>query len=457
MSDWINLNINISSMNKRVFTGFLMTALVLGTVSKSKLLAQTTNYKFDFGDGKLAKGYTQVFAADVYSSSKGYGFDLGSTVTSVDRKGKDPLKSDLITSDKPFYFSVFEPEGNYKVTITFGDLNEATSTTVKAESRRLMLENIVTKPGEFITKTFTVNRKERQINASQIVKLKDRELTKLDWDDKLTFEFNNTKPSIVAMEITKVTDAITVYLCGNSTVVNQDDEPWASWGQMIPNFFNAGVSIANHAESGLTLGSFMGSKRLEKIMSVIKPGDYLFVEFGHNDQKEKGPNDGAWKSYTERLKFFISEAKRKGAIPVIVTSTARRSFDSIGKVANSLGDFPAAARKAAADEGVALIDLNAMSSLFYEALGAEQSKKAFVHYPANSYPNQTKPLADNTHFNPYGAYELAKCIIEGIKQNNLGLTNFLKDPTTTFNPSKPDTNWHWYESPRSAVVKPDGN
>lgn len=444
-------------MIKIVFKGLMLAMVVFGTICTAILNAQTTNYKFDFGDGKVAKGFTQVLPTDVYSASKGYGFDLGSSVISVDRKGKDPLRSDFITSDKPFYFSMYLPEGNYTVSITFGDMKEATSTTVKAESRRLMLENIVTKPGEFVTKTFTVNRKDRNINASQTVKLKDREITKLDWDDKLTLEFNNTKPTIASMEITKVTDAVTVYLCGNSTVVNQDDEPWASWGQMITNFFNAGVSIANHAESGLTLGSFMGSKRLEKIMSVIKPGDYLFVEFGHNDQKEKGPNDGAWKSYTERLKFFIGEAKRKGAIPVIVTSTARRSFDSTGKIANSLGDFPAAARKAAADEGVAMIDLNAMSSLFYEALGVEQSKKAFVHYPANSYPNQLKALADNTHFNPYGAYELSKCILEGIKLNKLGLVSFLKDPTTTFNPSKPDTDWHWYESPRANIVKPDGN
>jgi len=442
-------------MKKKV--SILFAVLLLFVVGVNIVSAQ--NFKFDFGNGKIAKGYTQVLPTDVYSSEKGFGFDFGSIVTSVERKSKDALTCDFITSDKPFYFSVNVPEGNYNVTITFGDLNAATATTVKAESRRLMLENIVTKPGEFITKTFTINRKDKQINASQKVSLKERELTKLDWDDKLTFEFNNAKPAIAAMEITKVTDAVTVYLAGNSTVVNQDDEPWAAWGQMIPNFFKAGVSIANHAESGLTLGSFLGSKRLEKVLSVIKPGDYVFIEFGHNDQKEKGPNDGAWKSYTERLKFFIREAKKKSAIPVVVTSTARRNFDSTGKNVNSLGDYPAAARKAAADEGVVLIDLNAMSTAFYEALGPNESKKAFVHYPANSYPGQDKPLADNTHFNPYGAYELAKCIVEGIKQNKLGLANYLIDSATIFNPSKPDAlaTWHWYESPKSTVVKPDGN
>ncbi|MDI9365488.1 MAG: rhamnogalacturonan acetylesterase [Flavobacterium sp.] len=431
--------------------------LVLLTVRSS--IAEAQNFKFDFGNGKLAKGFTQVLSTDIYTTSKGFGFDFGSTVTSIETKSKDALNGDCITSQKPFYFSVNVPEGNYNVSITFGNLNVATATTVKAESRRLMLENILTKPGEFVTKTFTINRKDRQITASQKISLKERELTKLDWDDKLSFEFTNTKPAITAMEISKVTDAVTVYLAGNSTVVNQDDEPWAAWGQMIPNFFKAGVSIANHAESGLTLGSFLGSKRLEKVLSIIKPGDYLFIEFGHNDQKEKGSNDGAWKSYTERLKLFISEAKKKGAIPVVVTSTARRNFDSTGKNVNSLGDYPAAARKAAADEGVALIDLNAMSTALYEALGPNESKKAFVHYPANSYPGQDKPLADNTHFNPYGAYQLAKCIVEGIKQNRLGLANYLVDTITTFNPSKPDAlaTWHWYESPKSTVVKPSGN
>jgi len=417
----------------------------------------TTSYKFDFGSGKVAKGYTQVLTTDVYTPEKGFGFDFGTTATDVNFKGKDALKCDAVTSEKPFYFSVNVPEGNYKITVTLGNAGITTATTIKAESRRLMLENIITKPGEFVTKTFIVNMKDPMIAGGEKVGLKPRELNKLDWDNKLTLEFDQ-KPSLAAMEIQKVDDQITVFLAGNSTVVNQDDEPWAAWGQMIPRFFKPGVAISNHAESGLTLGSFLSGKRLKKILTIIKPGDYLFVEFGHNDQKDKGPNDGAWKAYTERLKLFISEAKKVGAIPVIVTSTARRNFDSTGKNINSLGDFPAAARKAAQDEAVALIDLNEMSTRFYEALGKDESKKAFVHYPANSYPGQDKPLADNTHFNPYGAYELAKCIVEGIKLNKLGLKKYLVD-MPSFNPSSPDpvTGFSWPQSPKSTVIKPDGN
>lgn len=443
-------------MNKftKLSTGvFTLLALVAGSVS-----AQKSNFKFEFGSGNVKPGYTAVTPSTNYTKQLGYGFDFGSTVQAVDRGGKDLLKASLITSDKPFYFSVDVPEGNYKVTVTLGDAKEKTVTTVRAESRRLMLEKVETQPGEFVTKSFIVNIRKPQISTGGKVSLKPRELTKLDWDDKLTLEFNNTRPSVAAVEITKVDDQITVYLAGNSTVVDQDDEPWASWGQMITRFFKPGVAISNHAESGLTLGSFKGSHRLDKVLSTIKAGDYLFVEFGHNDQKDHGPNNGAWKSYTENFKYFISEAKKKNAIPVIVTSTSRRAFSDSGKVINTLGDFPAAARKVAQDEGIPMIDLNVMSSAFYNALGVEKSTKAFVHYPANTFPGQTTALADNTHFNSYGAYELAKCIIEGIKLNHLGLEKYIID-APHFDPSHPDNvdTFSLPISPKSSVVKPDGN
>ncbi|RYE36716.1 MAG: rhamnogalacturonan acetylesterase [Sphingobacteriaceae bacterium] len=385
--------------------------------------------------------FLKVNAEDRFSAEKTYGFDF-------DTK---------LNPNKPFYFSVKVPEGNYEVKMVFGAIKTASNTTVKAESRRLMLENIQTKAGQFVTKTFMVNVKDRKISSGGQVGLKPRELTKLDWDDKLTFEFDE-KPAITSIEIKKTETPITIFLAGNSTVVNQDDEPWASWGQMIPRFFKPGVVIANHAESGLTLGSFIGSKRLEKVLSVMKAGDYLFIEFGHNDQKEKGPNDGAYKSYTERLQFFVAEVKRKGGIPVIVTSTSRRSFAFNGKIENSLGDYPEAARKVAWQENVALIDLNQMTTQMWDALGVEKSTKAFVHYPVNSYPGQDKALADNTHFNPYGAYEIAKCIIQGIKDNKLGIAKYIID-APNFDPSKPDAveNFHWPESPKNTIVKPDGN
>lgn len=438
----------------------LQIILLFLALSVNTFAQQKSNYKFSFGPANSPKGYTQVKPTMVYSKESGYGFDFGTTPTAIDRGGKDPLKAGFCTSDKPFYFSVALPEGNYNVKITMGDLKGASTTTVRAESRRLMLEKVQTLPGKFETRTFTVNIRVPEIaGTTKKVKLKDRELTKLNWDDKLTFEFTNSRPCINAIEITKVDNAITVYLAGNSTVVDQDDEPWCSWGQMIPMYFKQEVVISNQAESGLTLGSFIGDRRLEKVLSTLKPGDYLFIEFGHNDQKEKGPNDGAYKSYSERFRTFISETKKKGGIPVIVTSTNRRSFGEDGKITNSLGDYPEAARQIAKVQKVALIDLNAMTKTFYDGLGPEKSKKAFVIFPANTFPGQTKALNDNTHFNSYGAYELAKCIIEGIKANHLGLTKYLIDGVTPFDPANPDPveTFSLPLSPKSSVVKPEGN
>jgi lysophospholipase L1-like esterase len=170
----------------------------------------------------------------------------------------------------------------------------------------------------------------------------------------------------------------------------------------------------------------------------MNPGDYLFIEFGHNDMKEKGPDDGAWKSYSERMRLFVSETRKKGGIPVIVSPANRRSFGDDGKITNSLGDYPAAAKKIAEELSVAFIDLNNMTKILYEALGPENSKKAFVIYPANSFPGEPNALNDNTHFNSYGAYQLAKCIIEGIRTNNLGIKKYLIKGLPPFDPARPD-------------------
>lgn len=432
---------------------------LLGGAQAAGAQPSKSSWKFDFGPGKTAAGYQQVLPTAVYSAETGYGFDFGTTTTGVDRGGKNTLTGDFVTSRQPFYFSAAVPEGNYNVTVTLGDLKGASSNFIKAESRRLLLQTTATKPGQLVTQTWTINVKNRHISTGGEVSLKPRELKKLDWDDKLTLEFDGEPSALVALEITPAPTATTIFLAGNSTVVDQDDEPWAAWGQMLPSFFKPGVAVANHAESGLSLASFLGSHRLEKVLSVMKPGDYLFIEFGHNDQKEKGPNDGPFLAYTERLKLYISEARKKGGIPVLVTSTSRRSFGTGGKIENSLGDFPAAVRQVAQQENVPLIDLNAMTTKLYEAMGEGESKKAFVHYPANTYPGQPEPLADNTHFNPYGAYEIARCVVEGIKADKLGLVKFLRSDIPPFDPAHPDAlaQWRWPESPRSAVTKPDGN
>lgn len=429
---------------------YFLIAVFLSACTVQKQTQKKDSFKFDFGTSKAAKGYVAVTSDDVYSIEKGFGFDLGTRPEVIDYGGEDALKGGFVSSDTPFYFSVKLPEGNYKVTVTLGDLKRKTTSTIKAESRRLMLEDIRTESGEIRKETFIVNIKDRKIDADTQVRLKERELTKLDWDEKLTLEFN-LQTSLHAIEIAKVEDQITIFLAGNSTVVNQEEEPWASWGQMIPRFFKPGVAIANHAESGLSLGSFIGSRRLDKILRVIKVGDYVFVEFGHNDEKEKGPNDGAYKSYSERLRIFAREIKKKGGNLVIITPIARRSFGENGKMNNTHGDYPDAARKVAKEVDVPLIDLTTLSTTLFEALGPEGSKRAFVIYPELG-------LNDNTHFNTYGAYQLAKIIATSIKDKELDIAKYLVD-MPLFDPRKPDSfaTFKWPASPKASIVKPDGN
>ena len=191
----------------------------------------------------------------------------------------------------------------------------------------------------------------------------------------------------------------------------------------------------------------------------MKAGDYAFVQFGHNDMKQKGPDIGAFTSFKKDLKYFIEEVQKKGAIPVLVTSMQRRSFDSMGRIRETLGDYPEAVRQTAKEESTALIDLNAMSKTMYEAWGPKESIKAFVHFPANTFPNQKADLKDDTHFTPFGAYEIAKIILKGIRENNLGLQNSIKPGTPGFDPAKPDafSSFYWPYSPSVTSVKPDGN
>jgi len=374
-----------------------------------------TSYSFDFGSGNPRAGRVQILSTAAFSKDLGYGFENPAGIVCTERS---------CTSDRPFFFSLALPEGNYDVTVVLGDPAAGSTTTVKAESRRLILESVKTAPGSFATHTFTVNIRTPKISIGGEVKLKDREIGVLHWDDKLTLEFNDAHPRISALQIEPAKDAVTLYLMGDSTVTDQTKEPWNSWGQMLTRFFQAGLAVANHAESGESLRSSLAARRLDKVMSVIKPGDYLFIQFGHNDQKERGEGVGAFTTYKADLKRYVVEARKRGAIPVLITSMHRRTFEADGTISNSLGDYPEAVRQTAKEENVPMIDLLAMSKPFYEALGPEESKKAFV---------------DNTHHNNYGSYELAKCIVEGIKVNRLGLVRFLvPEALQPFDPAHPD-------------------
>jgi lysophospholipase L1-like esterase len=421
----------------------------------SLLVSSAQTYSFDGRD----KDAIQVRPTDVFTMEKGYGYDFQEVIAEARKSQNETFH----LSDGIFYFSVAVPDGNYKVTVTLGSKKSKGNTTVRAESRRLFVQNVETKKGEFKACSFIVNKRNTTIllpdGKTDRVRIKKREESKMNWDDKLTIEVNGDAPTVSSIKIEPANDVPTLWLCGNSTVVDQDYEPWASWGQMITRWFTDEVAVANYAESGETATSFIAAGRLKKIVSLMKEGDYIFMEFGHNDQKEKRPGSGAFYNYVYALKQFVDEARAKGVTPVFVTPTQRRSFDKNGKIQETHANYPEAMRWVAKDLGVPLIELHEMTRTFFETLGVEESKRALVHYPAKTYPGQQTAFEDNTHFNPYGAYEISKMMVEGMKSLSLPIVKYIRLDYHSFSPSNPDDwkTFHWNDAPFVDIVKPDGN
>ena len=362
------------------------------------------------------------------------------------------------SSNQPFFFSIPATDGNYRLTVVLGG-TKASTTTLRAESRRLLLIEEKLPAGASQSFTFVTNVRLPQIaDTDTQVRLKPREIGALDWDNKLTLEFNGEHPSLRSITITRVTGIPTLYLAGDSTVVDQDKEPWAAWGQMLPMFFGLGLSVANEAESGETIKSFVGERRYAKVLSTMKQGDFVMIQFAHNDQKPGAGYVPAQTEYKDLLRRFIVDTRARGATPILVTSMNRRSFGPEGHIVPTLGDYPASMREVAASEHVELIDLNAMSKTLFEAMGPEGTLHAFVHYPANTFPGQTTELKDDTHFNAYGAYELARCVVQSLQDQKLPLATYLRPNLPLYNPAQPDAleTWHLPPSPAISTETPSG-
>ena len=428
--------------------------LVASFLLTSAGAAQTT-WKFQCSPSKHAD--VKALSADtLYSASTTYGFDLSTAPTAFDKNS--------CTGDEPFFFSLAVPDGNYEVTLDLGG-KPASTTTVRAESRRLFVDQLHLAANASRQIVFNVNVRTATIYPApgqpksegpmDRVRLKPREIGALDWDEKLTLEFNGDHPSLRSITIRPITNVPTIYLAGDSTVVDQDKEPWAAWGQMLPAFFGPGVSIANNAESGETIKSFVGERRYAKIMSTIQPGDFLLIQFAHNDQK---PGAVSLDEYRDLLRRYIADARSHGATPILVTSMNRRNFDADGKITQTLGAYPQAMRDVAADQHLALIDLNALSKTLFEALGEQGTLHAFVHYPANTFPDQPSELKDDTHFNSYGAYELTRAIVQNIRDQHLPLEKYLRANIPQFDPAHPEpfSAWTLPPSPLISTTKPDG-
>ncbi len=224
---------------------------------------------------------------------------------------------------------------------------------------------------------------------------------------------------------------ITVYLAGDSTCANKlpEKRPETGWGEMMQQYFDpAKVVIDNHAQNGRSTKTFISEGRWQTIVDKLKKGDWVFVQFGHNDEsKEKGERYTPPDAYRTNLIRFVSDVKAKKGNIVLLTPVMRRSFDKDGNFMDKHPpEYPDAVRSVAREYKVPLIDMHRKSEAVIKRYGVEGSRALFLQLKPDENPNYPKGVEDNTHFVPKGAEEMAKLVVEGIREDKLKLHKYLK-------------------------------
>ncbi|MCD9186766.1 MAG: rhamnogalacturonan acetylesterase [Pyrinomonadaceae bacterium] len=224
---------------------------------------------------------------------------------------------------------------------------------------------------------------------------------------------------------------IVVYLAGDSTMARkaEDKRPETGWGEFLQRHFDESkVKIENHAQNGRSTKSFIAEGRWQVIVDKLKKGDYVFIEFGHNDEKLDKPNVGAAANgeYRENLMRMVKDVRAKKANPVLLTPVMRRRFDENGNFIDTHGEYPDAVRKVAAGLKVPQIDMHRLSEKLLINYGAENSRKLFLQLKVGENANYPKGIEDNTHFNEKGAEEMAKLAVAEIDRQKIKLRKFLK-------------------------------
>jgi lysophospholipase L1-like esterase len=225
-------------------------------------------------------------------------------------------------------------------------------------------------------------------------------------------------------------DPITVFLAGDSTmaVKRPDRRPETGWGEALPQFFRDGeVRIDNRAANGRSTRSFIAEGRWKGITDALHEGDYVFIQFGHNDEaKDKTDRYTTPQEYRTNLALMIEEVRARKALPVLLTPVQRRKFDKDGKLVDTHGEYPDIVRTLAAERGVPLIDMHRASAQVLQRYGADSSAKLFLQVEVGETPNYPTGVHDNTHFRPLGAELMARLAVDGIRSLKLGLADHLK-------------------------------
>ena len=225
----------------------------------------------------------------------------------------------------------------------------------------------------------------------------------------------------------------TVYLIGDSTMCTYEPKqfPVTGWGMPFANFFDNSVSIINRARGGRSTRTFISEHRWKPIADSLQEGDYVFIQFGHNDEAKEEKYKNRYTpvpDYISNLTLFISETRAKKAIPILVTPVTRMSFDAAGKIKETHIAYTAACYQVAKQYNVPLIDLDKKSRELLQKFGADNAKLLFMQLEPGEHPNYPAGQKDNTHFNEFGARKIAELVLQGIRELNLDLVSHVVIP-----------------------------
>jgi len=224
---------------------------------------------------------------------------------------------------------------------------------------------------------------------------------------------------------------VTIYLAGDSTMAAKlpTKRPETGWGEMLQQFFNIeNVVVDNRAQNGRSTRSFIEEKRWQGIIDNLKQGDYVFIQFGHNDgSKTKTDRYTPPADYRANLVRFVKEVRDKKAVPVLLTPVVRRRFDSNGVFYDTHGEYPDLVRSVATEYKVPLIDMHRKSEELIKQYGVEESRKLFLQLKPEADANYPQGIEDNTHFNSRGAEVMAGLVVDGIRETKLELARYLNE------------------------------
>ncbi|MFI1772056.1 rhamnogalacturonan acetylesterase [Thalassobellus citreus] len=223
----------------------------------------------------------------------------------------------------------------------------------------------------------------------------------------------------------------TIYTIGDSTMANKknpETNPEHGWAQVLPQFFNKNAVIDNRAKNGRSSRSFIGEGRWDSILKTLKKDDYVFIQFGHNDQKFKSPDryTNPHTGYRHNLIKFIEETRAKGATPILFSSIVRRNFNEHGTLIDTHGEYPLEVRLVALEYNVPFVDLQYLTEVLEMSYGVEGSEKLHLHFEPGENPYYKKGKHDDTHLSKLGATEIAKLAVSELKKKVPSLSKLMK-------------------------------